>query len=617
MGPAATADVVFAEATAAGGGLSRGVGAGSVFGRQAAVESTNSASKAVQVLMCRSEYADHGVILPSLPCEHRAVKHFLNEKESIVTEALDALVLLGEGKVARLDGYPAVKVLVRTDADRGKVAVLSGGGSGHEPAHAGFVGEGLLTGAVCGEIFASPSVSAVLAAILAVTGDAGCLLVVKSYTGDRLNFGLAAEQARALGLRVETVIVADDIAIPDALRPRGVAGTLFVHKVAGHLARAGAALDEVKAGAERVARSVRSLGLSLSTVTVPGAQAEERIGADEVELGLGIHGEPGVEKIPYQPVRDLALVLAARLDASLPEGEPIALLVNDLGGVPPVEMAVATRALLASTKRDVRLVVGPERLMTSLDMKGLSVSALPLDAALEEALLSPVGPRAWAPAKRVGAIPAPVPLSPRLRTEKAPPSENAQRREAITRACTRMLAVASELDALDAKIGDGDTGSTFASAARAVLADLDALPLADARLLAAAVGERLATVMGGSSGILLSIGFSAMGAVVGEPADWARGLREGVKRIQEYGGAREGDRTMIDALVPACDVLATGGSLAQAAKAAREGATRTTTMTKARAGRSSYVPVDALRGVPDPGAVAIATLLEALAGDTT
>lgn len=556
-------------------------------------------------------------LAPEDPCEHRGVKHFLNEGDTIVTEALDALVLLGEGKVARLDGYPTVKVLVRRDIDRAKVAVLSGGGSGHEPAHAGFVGEGLLTGAVCGEIFASPSVSAVLAAILAVTGDAGCLLVVKSYTGDRLNFGLAAERARALGLRVETVIVADDIAIPDALRPRGVAGTLFVHKVAGHLARAGASLEEVKAGAERVAASVRSLGLSLSSVTVPGAPAVERLGADEVELGLGIHGEPGASRIPYQPIRDLALVLAARLDASLPEGAPIALLVNDLGGVPPVEMAVATRALLASTKRDVRLVFGPERLMTSLDMKGLSVSALPLDGALEEALLSPVGPRAWAPGKRIAATPAPLPLSPRLHADKARPSEDAPRREAIARACERIIAVKAELDALDAKIGDGDTGSTFASAARAVLADLDELPLADAPALAGALGDRLASVMGGSSGILLSIGLSAMAAVVGEPASWARALREGVRRIQEYGGAREGDRTMIDALVPACDVLATGGSLAQAAKAAREGAIRTTSMARARAGRSSYVPDEALRGVPDPGAVAIATLFEALAGETS
>ncbi len=545
------------------------------------------------------------------------MKHFLNERDTIVTEALDALVQLGEGKLARLDGYPAIKVVVRADWDRSKVAVVSGGGSGHEPAHAGFVGEGLLTAAVCGEIFASPSVDAVLAAILAVTGDAGCLLVVKNYTGDRLNFGLAAERARALGVEVEMVIVADDIAIPDAPRPRGVAGTLFVHKVAGDAARAGASLAEVKAIAERVATSVRSLGVSLSSCTIPGQSAEERMGPEEVELGLGIHGEPGVEKIAYEPIRELARVLATRLDAALtaasvaPEA-PLALLVNDLGGVPPIEMAVATNAILAATKRNVRLVFGPARLMTSLDMKGLSISALPLDAALERALLSPVGPEAWAPGRTVTPV-TPLPLAAALAAPPRKVSPHPERRAAIVRACEALLAAQTELDALDAKIGDGDTGSTFAAAARAVMARLDTLPLADAPALCGAIGEALSNVMGGSSGILLSIGFSAASSALHEPPDWARALGEGVRRIEEYGGAREGDRTMLDALVPAVSALATGG-LAAAAAAARDGAARTAAMTKARAGRSSYVPDAALRGVADPGALAIAKVFAALLG---
>lgn len=545
------------------------------------------------------------------------MKHFLNERDTIVTEALDALVQLGEGKLARLDGYPAIKVVVRADWDRSKVAVVSGGGSGHEPAHAGFVGEGLLTAAVCGEIFASPSVDAVLAAILAVTGDAGCLLVVKNYTGDRLNFGLAAERARALGVEVEMVIVADDIAIPDAPRPRGVAGTLYVHKVAGDAARAGASLAEVKASAERVATSVRSLGVSLSSCTIPGQSAEERMGPEEVELGLGIHGEPGVEKIAYEPIRELARVLATRLDAALtaasvaPEA-PLALLVNDLGGVPPIEMAVATNAILAATKRNVRLVFGPARLMTSLDMKGLSISALPLDAALERALLSPVGPEAWAPGRTVTPV-TPLPLAAALAAPPRKVSPHPERRAAIVRACEALLAAQTELDALDAKIGDGDTGSTFAAAARAVMARLDTLPLADAPALCGAIGEALSNVMGGSSGILLSIGFSAASSALHEPPDWARALGEGVRRIEEYGGAREGDRTMLDALVPAVSALATGG-LAAAAAAARDGAARTAAMTKARAGRSSYVPDAALRGVADPGALAIAKVFAALLG---
>ncbi len=350
---------------------------------------------------------------------HARVSHFLNDRASIVTEAIDAEVSLSNGALRRLDGYPAIKVVIRADWDRSKVALVSGGGAGHEPAHVGFVGEGMLTAAVCGEIFASPSVDAVLAAILAVTGAPGCLLVVKNYTGDRLNFGLAAEKARALGVAVEMVIVGDDVALPASPRPRGVAGTLFVHKVAGHFARAGKSLAEVKDAAERVARATVSIGVSLSSCTIPGqARTENRIAEGDVELGLGIHGEPGAKIMPLPAVSKLGATMMGLLEAALDErgagrerGEgqwpliapPIAVLANDLGGVPPIEMALATRAILEGvTRHDVRLVFGPARLMTSLDMKGFSVSALSLRAAgaggdageeIEDALLSAVGAR--------------------------------------------------------------------------------------------------------------------------------------------------------------------------------------------------------------------------------
>jgi dihydroxyacetone kinase len=545
----------------------------------------------------------------------RPVKHFINDRDRIVTEAIDLEVMLGGGKLVRLDGAPAIKVVARADADKSKVAVISGGGAGHEPAHAGFVGDGMLTAAVCGEIFASPSVDAVLAAILAVTGKAGALLVVKNYTGDRLNFGLAAEKARTLGLDVETVVVADDIAIAGALRPRGLAGTLFVHKVAGHHARLGAPLAAVKAAAERVARSVRSLGVSLSSCTIPGQPAENRIGPGEVELGLGIHGEPGAEKIAYGPVRELAETMAARLDASLGDTrEPIALLVNDLGGVPPIEMAVATRSLIGSTKRQIALVFGPGRLMTSLDMKGFSISALPVDAEAMHALESPVGPAAWPLGRRVSKVWW-ASLPPAMKPAAHAPSSDPQRRRTLETICTTLIALEAELNALDAKVGDGDTGSTFATAARAIRAELDRLPFAEPSALCASIAERLSTVMGGSSGILLSIGASAMGARGGTsgPFDWARALRAGVDRIQQVGGAEAGDRTMLDALGPAVTALERREGVRAAAAAARGGAELTATMTKARSGRSSYVPEDALRGVADPGAVAIARVFEALA----
>lgn len=546
------------------------------------------------------------------------MKHFINDRSDVVTEAIDAAILLGEGKLARLDGYPSIKVVLRTDWDRSKVAVVSGGGAGHEPAHAGFVGEGLLTAAVCGEIFASPSVDAVLAAILAVTGDEGCLLVVKNYTGDRLNFGLAAERARAMGLDVETVIVADDVAIANAARPRGVAGTLFVHKVAGHLARSGAPLRVVKEGAERVASGVRSLGISLSTCTIPGQPTDPRIGPQEVELGLGIHGEPGAETIAYGPVLELVGTMVKRLEVALgDEKRPLALLINDLGGVPPIEMAVATRALFSVLKREVALVFGPERSMTALDMKGLSLSVLPVDDELVLALRSDVGPRAWPPG-RVPANVAPWPLSARMDKAAHVPSTHPSRRRALETICATLIALEVELDALDAKIGDGDTGSTFATAARAIVADLDRLPLAEPAALCASIAERLSTVMGGSSGILLSIGVAAMGASLAasasdDAAAWSAALRQGLRRIEQYGGASEGDRTMLDALVPAATALEQGAGLAQAADAAKRGADRTSAMASARAGRASYVPESALRGVADPGAVAMAAVLAALA----
>ena len=169
--------------------------------------------------------------------------HFVNETRDIVTEAIDGILAGSGGRLARIDGYPHIRVVLRNDWEKSQVALVSGGGSGHEPSHVGFVGEGMLTAAICGDIFASPSVDAVLAGILAVTGSAGCLLIVKNYTGDRLNFGLAAERARSLGHKVEVVIVGDDIALPDLAQPRGVAGTLLVHKIAGALAQSGADLS--------------------------------------------------------------------------------------------------------------------------------------------------------------------------------------------------------------------------------------------------------------------------------------------------------------------------------------------------------------------------------------
>jgi hypothetical protein len=204
------------------------------------------------------------------------------------------------GKLSRLDGYPFIRVVVRSDWDRSKVALVSGGGSGHEPAHAGFVGKGILTAAVCGDVFASPSVDAVLAGILAVTGPAGCLLIVKNYTGDRLNFGLAAERARAKGLKVNMVIVDDDIALPDLPQPRGVAGTLFVHKIAGAMAESGATLDDyhVRCRArDRRYKVDRHVAGHMHGAGIP--QGGPHCGPARRNLALASTVKPGVQQIDF------------------------------------------------------------------------------------------------------------------------------------------------------------------------------------------------------------------------------------------------------------------------------------------------------------------------------
>lgn len=532
------------------------------------------------------------------------MKRFLNDKSQLVQEAIDGLVRSSGGRLVRLDGYPHTKVVVRADWDRSKVAVLSGGGAGHEPAHAGFVGCGMLTGAISGEVFASPSVSAVLAAILEVTGDAGCLLVVKNYTGDRLNFGLAAERAKTMGKKVTMVIVGDDVALPDSPQPRGIAGTLFVHKIAGHHAEAGASLEDVTAAAQSAADATRSLGLSLSTCTLPGNEKDDPLGPDEVELGLGIHGEPGVEKIAMAPVRDLVRRVVERLPA---EG-PVAALVNNLGAVPPMEMAAITNELLQSAIGDnVELLIGPAPLMTSLEMNGFSISVLPLDDARRAALRSSVEPPAWPSVETVAAIETRALADT---STHATPSSDPAVRGVVEKVLAALVAAESDLDALDNKIGDGDAGSTLAGAAKLVESKLDAMPFADPRALLATLSETLTDHVGGSSGVLLAILLAA--AAESWNGSWSKALAHGVEELEHYGGAKRGDRTMVDALEPALEALPT--SLAAAATAARAGADATATMTTARAGRAAYARADVLEGVVDPGAEAVARVFEALGG---
>lgn len=535
---------------------------------------------------------------------------FINSKETLVTEAIDGLLRTANGKLARLDGYPHIKVVVRSDWDKSKVALVSGGGSGHEPSHAGFVGKGMLSAAVCGDVFASPSVDAVLAGILAVTGKAGCLLIVKNYTGDRLNFGLAAERARALGLSVRMVVVDDDVALPDLPQARGVAGTLFVHKIAGALAEQGADLESVASAASQVIEGVVSIGMSLDTCTVPGSPKENRIDAGKAELGLGIHGEAGIEQVNYAGARDAMHMVVDRLAPNIGAGAHVALL-NNLGGATPLEMSVLAEELARSPiGAQITHMVGPAPLMTSLDMQGFSVSLLPLTQPFADALASAVEPWAWPGCLPVASVPV-VPLPDGLAPIQPMPSAHPQTKAFLTTCCQILIAAEADLNALDAKSGDGDTGSTLAGASRALVDALDRLPLADATQLYRAIGQELSQTMGGSSGVLLAIFFAAAGDASANGASTVGALQSGLDRVRQVGGAEPGDRTMIDALHPALDALSSG--LPAAAHAARAGADATASMTKAKAGRATYISEEKLAGHNDPGAEAVARLLEQIA----
>lgn len=541
------------------------------------------------------------------------MKQFMNSKETLVTEAIDGLVRSAGGSLARLDGFPHIKVVVRADWDRARdgnrVALVSGGGSGHEPSHAGFVGKGMLTAAVCGDVFASPSVDAVLAGILAVTGKAGCLLIVKNYTGDRLNFGLAAERARAFGLKVSMVIVDDDVALPDLPQARGVAGTLFVHKIAGALAEGGADLETVTAAAQAVIRGTVSIGMSLDTCTVPGSPKEDRIGRGKAELGLGIHGEAGVEQVDFSGARAAMAMVVDRLLPHVGTSDHVALL-NNLGSTTPLEMSVLAEELSRSALGGrIKWMIGPAALMTSLDMHGFSVSLLPVTGEQVEALAAPAAPVAWPGLAALGDVairPLPDGLSPIL----AEPSAHPARRALLEQCCNALIACEADLNALDAKSGDGDTGSTLAGAARALLSRMDRLPLADPTQLYRAIGLELSQTMGGSSGVLLAIFFAAAGDASASGKNWVGALSAGLDRVMQVGGAKPGDRTMIDALAPALAALAQG--VPAAATAARAGADGTATMTRAKAGRASYLTADKLAGHNDPGAEGVARLFEAL-----
>jgi dihydroxyacetone kinase len=568
-----------------------------------------------------------------------AMKKLINRPGVVVEEMVEGLAAAYPG----LRKLPGHTVLIRADlppAPDRPVAVISGGGSGHEPAHAGYVGRGMLAAAVAGDVFTSPSPDAVLAAVRATAGPAGALLVIKNYTGDRLNFGLAAELARAEGIPVETAVVADDVALAaaDNAGRRGLAGTVLVHKVAGATAEAGATLAEVAAAARAAAQAVRTMGVALSPCTVPAAgRPGFTLGDDEIELGLGIHGEPGVRRGPLEPADALVDRLLATILADLAPaaGDRVVLLVNNLGATPMMELAVVARravAVLEGRRLAVeRVYLGT--FLSALEMAGVSLSVLPVDAERLARLDAPTDAPAWPnaaarPRTSLAAAPAPAAPPPQPPTTRpaAPRTQLGQAMGEALRAGTgALIEAADRLTEMDRATGDGDLGISLERGARAVQAALPSYPLDDPAATLHAVALTLQRSLGGTSGPLYAAFFlrAAGGLRRGRPEDlgtWAEAFRAGCAAVGELGGATAGDRTMLDALLPAAEAFraavatgeSAGGTLRAAADAAAAGARATAAM-RPRRGRSSYLGERVL-GHPDPGAEAVAVWLGALTG---
>lgn len=327
------------------------------------------------------------------------MKKLINDVELVEQQMITGMVKAYPQYLRQLEDY---NVVVRAQKKEGKVALISGGGSGHEPAHGGYVGQGMLDCAVAGAVFTSPTPDMIYEGIKAVEAGAGVLMVVKNYTGDVMNFEMAAEMAQMEGIEVKHVVVNDDVAVKDSLYTigrRGVAGTVFVHKIAGAKADQGASLDEVQAVAQKVIDNVRTMGAAIRPCTVPAAgKPGFELGEDEMEIGIGIHGEPGTHREKLKPADAIADQLLEHILADLDyEGHEVAVMINGSGATPLMELFIINNHVADVLKekgiRVYRTFVG--EYMTSLEMEGFSISLLRLDEELKELLDAPADTPAW------------------------------------------------------------------------------------------------------------------------------------------------------------------------------------------------------------------------------
>ena len=599
------------------------------------------------------------------------MKKIMNTPETFVYDMCHGLAKAHP----ELEFVEKFKIVKKKEIDPDKVSLISGGGSGHEPAHAGFVGKGMLDCAVCGDVFASPSQIQVHNAIKECATDKGVLLIIKNYSGDCMNFNNAADLAREEdGINVDAVYVNDDIAVKDSLYTvgrRGVAGTVFVHKIAGAAAEQGKSLEEVKAVANKVIANVRSFGFALTSCTPPakGTPIFE-IGDDQIEFGVGIHGEPGRKTEKLQTADELAVRIVKDLieDLGLKKGEDVALLVNGFGATPLSELYLFNNSVSNALEKEgigiYKTLVG--NYMTSLDMAGASVTVLRLDDEFKALLSYPVSTPAltWgaamseqaayaveamnAIAKALGVTPAAETAHKDVKT--AAKTAKAAKKEAVYEvkgkpevtetintaafvAIVEKMAdviIENEVPFCDAdKMGDGDFGMSIAKGFRQLKKEWATRDKADIGTFLGSCSEIIMEYCGGASGPIWGSAFRYAGkAAAGKDkitlADLADIFQAANKGVYETGkksfgrGAVVGDKTLVDALKPCADALEAAAKdgkklregIALGAEAAVKGAESTKTVV-AKMGRAGTVGEKSI-GYPDAGAYGLGVIFTEL-----
>ncbi|MCR4673433.1 MAG: dihydroxyacetone kinase subunit DhaK [Lachnospiraceae bacterium] len=570
------------------------------------------------------------------------MKKIINKPETVVVEMCNGIAMAHP----ELEFVQKYKIIKKKDINKNKVSLISGGGSGHEPAHAGFVGKGMLDAAVCGDVFASPSQIQVYRAIEKTASDKGTLLIIKNYSGDMMNFKNAAALAEEDGLTVDYVKVEDDIAVQDSLYTvgrRGVAGTVLVHKCAGAAAERGLDLSDVKKIAQKAADNVRTIGFAYTSCTVPAAgKPTFEIEDDEMEYGVGIHGEPGIKREKIIPADELAERMTSALvdELSLNNNSEITLLINGFGGSPLQELYLLNNSVQkALDKRGIkvyRTFVG--NYMTSIDMAGASVSVLKMD----DSLKSFIDAKSDAPAFKVdGAVPS-IPYCNMVEVseeDKEVSSEMYTSKEAavvendiitldnIVYIVDKMAEVIIDNEVsfceLDAHAGDGDFGMSVAKGFKQLKREWKNLVSEDNDTIGKFLGAAGMIIMeycGGASGPIWGSAFRYAAKSAGDikemnRQEFAEMLQAAVEGIQKTGersfgrGAVVGDKTLIDAMVPCADtwtneaIMPINVIFTHAAKAAVAGAEATAEHV-AHMGRAGTVGERSI-GYPDAGAYAL------------